>query len=71
VLGIFFLLEGFKIKNFLVVQWFGLLSSIVRRPGLIPGWGTKILQAVLHRKKKKRRFENRKPMVGGALKLSL
>ena len=54
-----------------MVQWFGFLSSIVRRPGLIPGWGTKILQAVLHRKKKKRRFENRKPMVGGALKLSL
>ena len=31
--------------NFLVVQWLGICASTAGGPGLIPGQGTKILQA--------------------------
>ena len=34
-----------------MVQWLGLLASTA--VGLIPGWGTKILQVVQHSQKKK------------------
>ena len=39
--------------NSLVGQWLGLHASTARGPGLIPGWGTKILQAVWCGQKKK------------------
>ena len=37
----------------LVVQWLGLCASTAGGQGSIPGWGTKIPQAVLEEKKKK------------------
>ena len=37
----------------LVVQWLRLLTSTSEGMGLIPGWGTKILHALWHSKKKK------------------
>ena len=36
------------------VQCSGLLASTARGTGLIPGWGTKILQATKHGQKKKK-----------------
>ena len=33
----------------LVVKWLGLCVSIARVMGLVPGWGTKILQATWYR----------------------
>ena len=41
--------------NSLAVQWLGLGAFTAGDPGLIPGWGTKILQAMrLGQKKKKK-----------------
>ena len=41
--------------NSLLVQWLGLHASTAGSPGLISGWGTKILQAAnLDQKKKKK-----------------
>ena len=37
----------------LEVQWLGLSAFTAMAPGSIPGWGTKILQAVRHGQKKK------------------
>ena len=36
----------YKSGTSLAVQWLGLRPSTAGGPGLIPGWGTKILQAV-------------------------
>ena len=35
-----------------MVQWLGLCSFIAKGLGSIPGWGTKIPQAIWYRKKK-------------------
>ena len=40
-------------RNSLAVLWLGLCTSIVEGTGLIPGWGTKILQAAWRCQKKK------------------
>ena len=41
-------------RNYLVVQWLGLCAFTAKGLGLIPGWGTKIPQAMqLSQKKKK------------------
>ena len=39
-----------------MVQWLGLGSSTAGRPGLVPGWGTKVLQAETHSRKKKEKY---------------
>ena len=39
----------------LVVQWLRLFTSTAEGMGLIPGWGTKILNALWHSKKKKKK----------------
>ena len=44
-----------KMGNFLVVQWLGLRASTAKGPGSIPGWGTKILQAMWCSQKKKKK----------------
>ena len=38
--------------NSLVVQWLGLRTLTAKDLGLIPGWGTKMPQAVWHGQKK-------------------
>ena len=40
--------------NSLAVQWLGLHAFIAKGSGSIPGWGTKIPQAMRHGQKKKR-----------------
>ena len=40
--------------NSLAVQWLGLGAFTAEGPGSIPGWGTKIPQAVWCRQKKKK-----------------
>ena len=50
--------------NSLVGQWLGLSTLIAKGPGSIPGWGTKIPQAVWHGPKKKKNA--RKPTTGAA-----
>ena len=40
-----------------MVQWLGLCASTAGGPGLISGWGTKILQAVRCGQKKKKKME--------------
>ena len=35
-------------RNSLVVQWLGLQASTTGGMGLIPGWGTKILEGIFH-----------------------
>ena len=47
-------LETTEHGNSMVVQWLGLCSFIAEVTGLIPGWGTKILQAMQHVPNKKR-----------------
>ena len=49
----------------LVVQWLGLHAFTAEGPGSIPGWGTRIPQALQHGqiKKKKKRFYNRNVIV--------
>ena len=42
-----------KMENYLEVQWIGLWASTAGNMVLIPGQGTKILQAVQHGQKKK------------------
>ena len=42
--------------NSLEVQWLGLCAFTAVDPGLILGWGTKILQATRHGQKKKKNF---------------
>ena len=43
-------------RNYLVVQWLGLCAFTTKGLGLIPGWGTKIPQAMqLSQKKKKKK----------------
>ena len=37
--------------NSLAVQWLGLCAFTAEGSGLIPGWGTKIPQAMQHRQK--------------------
>ena len=41
-------------ENSLVVQWLGLGSFTAKGPGSIPGWGTKIPQAMQRGQKKKK-----------------
>ena len=41
-------------ENSLVVQWLGLCTFTDEDLGLIPGWGTKIPQAVWNNQKKKK-----------------
>ena len=41
----------------LVVQWLRLYASTAGDTGLIPGWETKILHAILCHRKKKKRFK--------------
>ena len=41
--------------NSLAVQWLGLRASTAGGTGLMPGWGTKILDAMLQGQKKKRK----------------
>ena len=48
----------------MVVQWLGLCTFITEGLGSVPGWGTKILQAVQcghksKKKKKKKKIEER------------
>ena len=43
-----------KLGNFLVIQRLGLCASSAGGTGSIPGWGTKILQTVQGRQKKKK-----------------
>ena len=53
-----FVLHKLKIwGNSLEVQWLGLSTSTAGGSGLIPGWGTKILQATQRIKKKKKKIE--------------
>ena len=44
---------GESLGTSLAVQWLGLRTLTAEGPGSIPGWGTKILQAVWHYQKKK------------------
>ena len=44
--------------NSMLVQWLGLHASTAGSPGLISGWGTKILQAA-HLDQKKKKKKNR------------
>ena len=46
--------EG-NLGNSLVVQWLGLSASTAGAPGSIPGWGTKIPQAMQPKKERKKR----------------
>ena len=46
------------------VQCSGLLASTAGGTGLIPGWGTKILQATKHGQKKKKDIVKRKRKAG-------
>jgi len=39
--------------KFLVIQWLGLQAFTAKGPGLFPGYGTKILQAMRPKKDKK------------------
>ena len=49
-----------KMENYLEVQWIGLWASTAGNMVLIPGQGTKILQAVQHgQKKKKKQLKNK------------
>ena len=47
-------------ENSLVVQWLGLCTFTDEDLGLIPGWGTKIPQAVWNNQKKKKKWNNTK-----------
>ena len=73
---IFFNSQTFKQKNFqlkmhlkveqensLVVQWLGLCIFTDEDLGLIPGWGTKIPQAVWNNQKKKKKVEQYKDLL--------
>ena len=44
--------ENSYVGNYLVVQWLGLCHLTAKDMGLIPCWGTKILQATQHSQKK-------------------
>ena len=48
-------LKKLRTENSLAVQWLGLCTFIARALGSIPGWGTKILQALKHNRKQKAR----------------
>ena len=48
-----------KMENYLEVQWIGLWASTAGNMVLIPGQGTKILQAVQHGQKKKKQLKNK------------
>ena len=45
--------ESMGLENSLVVQWSGHRALTATILGLIPGWGTKIPQAMCHGRKKK------------------
>ena len=49
---------GESLGTSLAVQWLGLRTLTAEGPGSIPGWGTKILQAVWHYQKKKKKDES-------------
>ena len=51
---IFLNTEEVRKRNSLAVQWLGLDALTAEGPGLIPGWRTKIPQAVRHGQKKKK-----------------
>ena len=38
-----------------MVEWLGIHDSTARNLGLIPGWGTKILQTVWYSQRKKKK----------------
>ena len=44
-----------KAGNSLVVWWLGLCSFTAKGPGSVPGWGTKILQALWRGQKYKQK----------------
>ena len=44
--------------NALVVQWLGLLAVAAKGPGLIPGWGTRILHVMQYGQKNKNKKTN-------------
>ena len=44
-----------QLGNSLGVQWLGLHASTAGGAGLIPGWGTKILHAMRHSRKKRKK----------------
>ena len=46
-----------KKLNSLGVQWLGLRAYTAEGTGLIPGWGTEILQAMQHAQKRKKEME--------------
>ena len=46
----------FSKGNSLAGQWLGLSTSTAEDPASIPGWGTKILQAVPRDQKKKKKL---------------
>ena len=55
--------------NSLGVQWLGLRSITAESPGSIPGWGTKIPQAVWLGQKNKKEKKNLWERSGGRDKL--
>jgi len=46
----------FGLGNSLLVQWLGLHASTAKGASLVPGWGTKILNATGRKKEKKIMF---------------
>ena len=54
----FYILSWLKWENSLEVQWLELQAFTAKGAGLIPGQGTKILQAAWHNKKKKKKKYN-------------
>ena len=57
--------EVFRLGNSLSVQWLGLHASTAKGASLVPGWGTKILNAT--GPKKEERKKERKIMFGQKL----
>ena len=53
-----------NLRNSLVVQWLGLHAPTAGGTGLIPSWGTKILQTLWYSQKKKKIYiQNRNRLI--------
>ena len=50
-----------------MVQWLGLQAFTAKGPGSIPGWGTKVTQAVRHGRKKKKEKKKKPNRMWGQL----
>ena len=57
--SIFLSLKWVNWETFLDIQWLGLHAFTAEGMGLIPGWGTKIPQAVWYSKKKKKKKKSK------------